>query len=132
MLSLKIENQGYVDIMPESILAFEEVAEGSLEDRPNTKCGIFFDIGEGITSVYVENSYDVIKSVVPRLNFELNIPGVNARRITIPRDGIIYRQAIVTPEGEEPGEAKTLIKFRLGTNVIPITVKETREEIDLK
>lgn len=128
MLSLKVEGQGYIDIMPESIVAFEEVVSGSLEDSPNAKCSVYFDIGEGLNLAHVENSYDVIKNVVKNMTFEVNTAGETSRRVTIPRGSIVYRQSV---EGSEESEAFTLIKFKLGGSISSLPVKETREELNL-
>ena len=137
MLSLKVEGQGHIDIQPDVVIAFEEIKEHALEARPNAKCGIFYDIGEGLNTTIVENNYEVLKGAVGEQGrIELNLlTGPTSRRITVPRGSVVYREELVYTD-EQIKEAefefpKTVVKVNLSGQIITLTTKESRDEISL-
>lgn len=135
MITLKVEGRGSLEIGPDKIIAFEEIPESMIEDRPKAKCTIYFDLGEGLTSHVLENKYDMVLSKIDRMRFqELNLGGPNSitRRMSIPRGSIIYMEDIDRGDlPEEENSPKTIVKVTISGQLITLASTDTREDISL-
>lgn len=113
-----------LDIPVDSVLLLEELDETTKATQSGAQSGLFFDLGLGLQTALVQQTFDFINQALPKGSFT-RLTTANSKPLMLLNGSIIALRGIA--DSEIPGN--TQITVRLNQQSLNLNLLETRDEI---